>query len=214
MVNLRGILLVALMLSGVVSLSATTLNHFRSSGYPEAGMGVPYGYNASSVGAGDQSFQWCLDLVRTNMVKTETSPVARRRPLVIICAKDSCGTCSAFANMVNDNPRGMPPWFGRLGITTAYFRGKDSGTAPIACAQARAFVKEKFKENVDPCHRAYVYGVYEDGTEYLGAIGPVPMTPDTYGGAIAAQIRRFDNDYDNHLYKPPAANAAFTVEDG
>lgn len=214
MVNLRGILLVALMLSGVVSLSATTLNHFRSSGYPEAGMGVPYGYNSSSVGAGDQSFQWCLDLVRTNMVKTETSPVARRRPLVIICAKDSCGTCSAFANMVNDNPRGMPPWFGRLGITTAYFRGKDSGTAPIACAQARAFVKEKFKENVDPCHRAYVYGVYEDGTEYLGAIGPVPMTPDTYGGAIAAQIRRFDNDYDNHLYKPPAANAAFTVEDG
>lgn len=215
MANIRGLFFVALMLGGGVPLSATTFNQFLSSGYPRAGRGAPYGYNSSSVGAGDQSFQWCLDLVRTNMVKpTVTSPAARRRPLVIICAKDSCGTCSAFANMVNDNPRGMPPWFGRLGITTAYFRGKDSGTAPVACAQARAFVKEKFKENVDPCHRAYVYGVYEDGTEYLGAIGPVPMTPEGYAGAIQNQITRFDNDYDKHLHKPPAANAAFTVEDG
>lgn len=215
MANIRGLFFVALMLGGGVPLSATTFNQFLSSGYPRAGRGAPYGYNSSSVGAGDQSFQWCLDLVRTNMVKpTVTSPAARRRPLVIICAKDSCGTCSAFANMVNDNPRGMPPWFGRLGITTAYFRGKDSGTAPVACAQARAFVKEKFKENVDPCHRAYVYGVYEDGTEYLGAIGPVPMTPEGYAGAIKNQITRFDNDYDKHLHKPPAANAAFTVEDG
>lgn len=215
MANIRGLFFVALMLGGGVPLSATTFNQFLSSGYPRAGRGAPYGYNSSSVGAGDQSFQWCLDLVHTNMVKpTVTSPAARRRPLVIICAKDSCGTCSAFANMVNDNPRGMPPWFGRLGITTAYFRGKDSGTAPVACAQARAFVKEKFKENVDPCHRAYVYGVYEDGTEYLGAIGPVPMTPEGYAGAIQNQITRFDNDYDKHLHKPPAANAAFTVEDG
>lgn len=215
MANIRGLFFVALMLGGGVPLSATTFNQFLSSGYPRAGRGAPYGYNSSSVGAGDQSFQWCLDLVRTNMVKpTVTSPAARRRPLVIICAKDSCGTCSAFANMVNDNLRGMPPWFGRLGITTAYFRGKDSGTAPVACAQARAFVKEKFKENVDPCHRAYVYGVYEDGTEYLGAIGPVPMTPEGYAGAIKNQITRFDNDYDKHLHKPPAANAAFTVEDG
>ena len=215
MVNIRGIFLVALMLSGVVSLSATTLNQFLSSGYPKAGMGAPYGYNLSSMGAGDQSFQWCLDLVSTNMVKPSvTAPAARRRPLVIICGKDSCGTCSAFADMVNKNPRGMPTWFGRLKITTGYFRGKDNGTAPVACAEARAFIKEKFKESVDPCHRVYMYGVYEDGTEYLRSIGPVPMTPDTYGTAIAAQIARFDNDYDNHLYKPPAANAAFTVEDG
>ena len=215
MVNIRGIFLVAMMLSGVVSLSATTLNQFLSSGYPKAGMGAPYGYNLSSMGAGDQSFQWCLDLVSTNMVKPSvTAPAARRRPLVIICGKDSCGTCSAFADMVNKNPRGMPTWFGRLKITTGYFRGKDNGTAPVACAEARAFIKEKFKESVDPCHRVYMYGVYEDGTEYLRSIGPVPMTPDTYGTAIAAQIARFDNDYDKHLYKPPAANAAFTVEDG
>lgn len=222
MVNIRGIFLVALMLSGVMPLSATTLNQFLSSGYPKAGMGVPYGYNSSSIGAGDQSFQWCLDLVSTNMVKPSvTAPAARRRPLVIICGKDSCGTCSAFADMVNKNPRGMPTWFGRLKITTAYFRG----TKP-ACEKARAFIKghqvggvgnkEGFKESesVDPCHRVYVYGVYENGDPYFGTIGSIPMTPDTYGTAIAAQIKRFDNDYDNHLYKPPAANAEFTVEDG
>lgn len=222
MVNIRGIFLVALMLSGVMPLSATTLNQFLSSGYPKAGMGVPYGYNSSSMGAGDQSFQWCLDLVSTNMVKPSvTAPAARRRPLVIICGKDSCGTCSAFADMVNKNPRGMPTWFGRLKITTAYFRG----TNP-ACEKARAFIKGhqvggggnkvgfKESESVDPCHRVYVYGVYENGDLYFGTIGSIPMTPDTYGTAIAAQIKRFDNDYDNHLYKPPAANAEFTVEDG
>ena len=222
MVNIRGIFLVALMLSGVMPLSATTLNQFLSSGYPKAGMGVPYGYNSSSMGAGDQSFQWCLDLVSTNMVKPSvTAPAARRRPLVIICGKDSCGTCSAFADMVNKNPRGMPTWFGRLKITTAYFRG----TKP-ACEKARAFIKGhqvggggnkvgfKESESVDPCHRVYVYGVYENGDRYFGTIGSIPMTPDTYGTAIAAQIKRFDNDYDNHLYKPPAANAEFTVEDG
>lgn len=222
MVNIRGIFLVALMLSGVMPLSATTLNQFLSSGYPKAGMGVPYGYNSSSMGAGDQSFQWCLDLVSTNMVKPSvTAPAARRRPLVIICGKDSCGTCSAFADMVNKNPRGMPTWFGRLKITTAYFRG----TKP-ACEKARAFIKGhqvggvgnkvgfKESESVDPCHRVYVYGVYENGEPYFGTIGSIPMTPDTYGTAIAAQIKRFDNDYDNHLYKPPAANAEFTVEDG
>lgn len=222
MVNIRGIFLVALMLSGVMPLSATTLNQFLSSGYPKAGMGVPYGYNSSSMGAGDQSFQWCLDLVSTNMVKPSvTAPAARRRPLVIICGKDSCGTCSAFADMVNKNPRGMPTWFGRLKITTAYFRG----TKP-ACEKARAFIKGhqvggggnkvgfKESESVDPCHRVYVYGVYENDDPYFGTIGSIPMTPDTYGTAIAAQIKRFDNDYDNHLYKPPAANAEFTVEDG
>lgn len=220
MVNIRGIFLVALMLSGVMPLSATTLNQFLSSGYPKAGMGVPYGYNSSSMGAGDQSFQWCLDLVSTNMVKPSvTAPAARRRPLVIICGKDSCGTCSAFADMVNKNPRGMPTWFGRLKITTAYFRG----TKP-ACEKARAFIKGhqvggggnkvgfKESESVDPCHRVYVYGVYENGDLYFGTIGSIPMTPDTYGTAIAAQIKRFDNEYDKHLYKPPAAN--FTVEDG
>lgn len=222
MVNIRGIFLVALMLSGVMPLSATTLNQFLSSGYPKAGMGVPYGYNSSSMGAGDQSFQWCLDLVSTNMVKPSvTAPAARRRPLVIICGKDSCGTCSAFADMVNKNPRGMPTWFGRLKITTAYFRG----TKP-ACEKARAFIKGhqvggggnkvgfKESESVDPCHRVYVYGVYENGDPYFGTIGSIPMTPDTYGTAIAAQIKRFDNEYDKHLYKPPAANAEFTVEDG
>lgn len=221
MVNIRELFLVALMLSGVMPLSATTLNQFLSSGYPKAGMGVPYGYNSSSMGAGDQSFQWCLDLVSTNMVKPSvTAPAARRRPLVIICGKDSCGTCSAFADMVNKNPRGMPTWFGRLKITTAYFRG----TKP-ACEAARAFIKRhqvgvggnggfKESESVDPCHRVYVYGVYENGDPYFGTIGSIPMTPDTYGTAIAAQIKRFDNDYDKHLYKPPAANAEFTVEDG
>lgn len=211
---MRAISFLMIVLSGVLPLSATTFSQFLSSGHPRAGMGAPYGYNSSAVGAGDQSFQWCLDLVRTNMIKPAvTSPVARRRPLVLICGKDSCGTCSSFADMVNKNPRGMPPWFGRLGITTVYFRGKDSGTAPVACAQARAFVKEKFKESVDPCHRVYVYGVYEDGTEYLGKVGSVPMTPDSYAGAIKNQITRFDNDYDKHLFKPAAANAAFAVED-
>ena len=215
MVTIRGIFLVAMMLGGVMPLSATTLNQFLSSGYPKAGMGAPYGYNSSSMGAGDQSFQWCLDLVRTNMVKPSvTSPAARRRPLVIICGKDSCGTCSAFADMVNKNPRGMPTWFGRLKITTAYFRG----TAK-ACEAARDFIKKhkkdfKESESIDPCHRVYLYGVYENGDEYFGTIGSIPMTPDAYGTAIAAQINRFDNDYDNHLYKPPAANAEFTVEDG
>ena len=116
--------------------------------------------------------------------------------------------------MANKNSRIMSVWFGRFKITTAYFRGKDNGTAPVACAEARAFVKEKFGGAVDPCHRVYVYGVYEDGTEYLGTTGVVGMTLETYANAISAQIKRFDNDYDNHLYKPPAANAAFTVEDG
>lgn len=203
--------------AGVLSISATTFTaRFISSGYPIAGRGALYGYNSSSVGPGDESFQWCLDLVRTNMIKpTVTSPAARRRPLVIICGKDSCGTCSSFANMVNTSTRSMPMWLGRLGITTAYFRGKDSGTAPAACAHARAFIKEKFpKETVDPCHRIYVYGVYEDGTEYLASVGSVPMTADAYGSAIGTQITRFDNNYDKYLFKPPAANAAFAVEDG
>ena len=207
--------------AGALSLNATTLNLILPASYPQggkyplAGKSTPYGYASSATGPGDASFQWCLDLVRTNMVKPSvTSPAARRRPLVIICGKDGCGTCSSFADMVNKNSRGMPVWFGRLKITTAYFRGKDNGTAPAACAHARAFVKEKFGATVEPCHRIYVYGVYEDGTEYLGNAGSVPMEANAYANVITAQITRFDNDYDKHLFKPPAANAAFAVEDG
>lgn len=111
--------------------------------------------------------------------------------------------------MVNNNPRRMPSCFGYHDITTSYFRG-----TARACDAARAFVKEKFKVTGDPCHQVYVYGVYEDGTEYLGKVGSVPLDPEPYGKAILAQVSRFDNDYDKHLFKPAAANAAFTVEDG
>lgn len=111
--------------------------------------------------------------------------------------------------MVNNNPRRMPSCFGYHDITTSYFRG-----TARACDAARAFVKEKFKVTGDPCHQVYVYGVYEDGTKYLGKVGSVPLDPEPYGKAILAQVSRFDNDYDKHLFKPPAANAEFTVEDG
>ena len=123
-------------------MALVILDKFFSSGYPKEGRAAPYGYKSSSIGAGDQSFQWCLDLVRTNIVKPSvTAPAARRRPLVIICGKDSCGTCSAFADMVNKNPRGMPPCFGHLKITTGYFRGKDNGTGPKAYIDAIKFIQ-------------------------------------------------------------------------
>lgn len=169
--------------------------------YPKPGINAPYGYAWSGSGPGDKSFQWCLDLVRTNMVKPEvTSAAARRRPLIIICGKDSCETCSSFAEYVNGHLKGVSLWFARKKITTAYFRGKDNGTSPAACAQARAFIKEKFpNETADPCHRIYAYGLYEDGTEYLRSAGPVKLDFDQYGYAIEDLITGFDNDYDNHL---------------
>lgn len=206
-------------------LSATTLVQFYSTGRPWAGMAAPYGYNTSSqTEPGDQSFQWCLDLVATNKVKPKAgSPTPRRRPLVIICGKDGCATCSSFAQMVNGNLRGMPPNFSYNKILTAYFRGKGNSTgtiSPKACKDAWEFVKTLAEKDpqkfgfVDPCHRVYVYGVYEDGSVYFEGGYSVPMSSTAYGTAIANLVNRFDNDYDNHLYKPPAANAAFTVEDG
>lgn len=40
------------------------------------------------------------------------------------------------------------------------------------------------------------------------------MTASGYANWVIAQVQAFDNAYSKHLYKPPAANAAFTVEDG
>ena len=125
--------------------------------------------------------------------------------------------------MVNGNLRGMPPNFSYNKILTAYFRGKGNSTgtiSPKACKDAWEFVKTLAEKDpqkfgfVDPCHRVYVYGVYEDGSVYFEGGYSVPMSSTAYGTAIANLVNRFDNDYDNHLYKPPAANAAFTVEDG
>ena len=112
----------------------------------------------------------------------------------------------------------MPVWFGRLGITTAYFRGK-SETEPEACKDAFDFVKnmrvkKKMNETVSPCHRIYAYGKFENGDEFFESGGALPATASAYASIIANLIDKFDKQYDNHLYKPPAANAEFTVEDG
>lgn len=44
--------------------------------------------------------------------------------------------------------------------------------------------------------------------------GALPATATAYASIIANLINKFDKQYDKHLYKPPAANAKFTVEDG
>lgn len=198
----------------ILPVGATLINDFDTIGHPRAFRGVPYGYRSSVEGPGELAFQWCIDLAATNQVKPLiTSPAPRRRPIVIICGTDGCAVCSKFAEMVNYQRTSMPPAFGYRGIMTAYFRGRGTENDPKACLQARKFIRDKFG-NANPCHQMYVYGVYEDGTEYLVNAGSVALVDTAYIATIKNQVTRFDNDYDNHLYKPPAANAAFTVEDG
>lgn len=112
----------------------------------------------------------------------------------------------------------MIAWFGRLGITTAYFRGK-SESEPAACRDAFDFIKKMrvekgINETVSPCHRIYAYGKFENGDVFFESGGALPATATAYASIIANLINKFDKQYDNHLYKPPAANAEFTVEDG
>lgn len=112
----------------------------------------------------------------------------------------------------------MIAWFGRLGITTAYFRGK-SESEPAACRDAFDFIKKMrvekgINETVSPCHRIYAYGKFENGDVFFESGGALPATATAYASIIANLINKFDKQYDKHLYKPPAANAAFTVEDG
>lgn len=112
----------------------------------------------------------------------------------------------------------MIAWFGRLGITTAYFRGK-SESEPAACRDAFDFIKKMrvekgINETVSPCHRIYAYGKFENGDVFFESGGALPATATAYASIIANLINKFDKQYDKHLYKPPAANAEFTVEDG
>lgn len=112
----------------------------------------------------------------------------------------------------------MIAWFGRLGITTAYFRGK-SESEPAACRDAFDFIKKMrvekgINETVSPCHRIYAYGKFENGDVFFESGGALPATATAYASIIANLINKFDKQYDKHLYKPPAANAKFTVEDG
>lgn len=112
----------------------------------------------------------------------------------------------------------MIAWFGRLGITTAYFRGK-SESEPAACRDAFDFIKKMrvekgINETVSPCHRIYTYGKFENGDVFFESGGALPATATAYASIIANLINKFDKQYDKHLYKPPAANAKFTVEDG
>lgn len=112
----------------------------------------------------------------------------------------------------------MIAWFGRLGITTAYFRGK-SESEPAACRDAFDFIKKMrvekgINETVSPCHRIYAYGKFENGDVFFESGGTLPATATAYASIIANLINKFDKQYDKHLYKPPAANAEFTVEDG
>lgn len=112
----------------------------------------------------------------------------------------------------------MIAWFGRLGITTAYFRGK-SESEPAACRDAFDFIKKMrvekgINETVSPCHRIYAYGKFENGDVFFESGGALPATATAYASIIANLINKFDKQYDKHLYKPPSANAEFTVEDG
>lgn len=112
----------------------------------------------------------------------------------------------------------MIAWFGRLGITTAYFRGK-SESEPAACRDAFDFIKKMrvekgINETVSPCHRIYAYGKFENGDVFFESGGALPATATAYASIIANLINKFDKQYDKHLYKPPTANAKFTVEDG
>lgn len=129
-------------MSVISPLLATTLTDIYSSGRPRQSRGAPYGYNSSSQGPGAEAFNWCTNLVETSKIKPAPSwQEVRYRPLIIICGKDACGACSSFADMVNNHPRSMIAWFGRLGITTAYFRGK-SESEPAACRDAFDFIKK------------------------------------------------------------------------
>lgn len=117
--------------------------------------------------------------------------------------------------MVNDNPRGLPPFFGYGRMTTGYFRGNDAGTAPSACVEARKFFDSHLGGARGNCHLIGCYGVYEDGTVGIKTsqvLSGTLLTVDGYAAWVKNQVAIFDRNYDKHLYKPAAANAAFDVE--
>lgn len=207
----------SLVLAGVLSLhGATFLNNCKTSGTPIVGYGAPYGYKSSSQGPGAEAFD--------NILRMCNSPVeykynalwdGRLRPVVIIYGKDNCQVCSQFAQMVNDDPRGLPPFFGYGRSVTGYFRGNDSGTAPSACVAARKFFDSHLGGAKGSCHLIGCYGLYEDGTVGIKTSQVLAgdlLTADGYAAWVKNQIVVFDRNYDKHLYKPPAANAAFAVE--
>lgn len=195
---------------------ATFLNYCKTSGDPIVAYGAPYGYKSSSQGPGAEAFSNVLNLCSLPVeYKYNATWDGRLRPVVVIYGKDNCSVCSQFAQMVNDNPRGLPPFFGYGRMTTGYFRGNDAGTAPSACVEARKFFDSHLGGAKGNCHLIGCYGVYEDGTVGIKTsqvLTGTLLTVDGYAAWVKNQVATFDRNYDKHLYKPPAANAAFAVE--
>lgn len=215
--KIRFALYCSLALAGVFSLhGATFLDKCETSGTPIVAHGAPYGYRSSSQGPGAEAFDNILQMCNSPVeYKYNATWDGRLRPVVIIYGKDNCAVCSQFAQMVNNNPRRLPLSFGYGRITTGYFRGNDSGTAPSACVAARNFFDSHLGGAKGSCHLIGCYGLYEDGTVGIKtsqALAGDLLTPDGYALWIQNQVVAFDKNYEKHLYKPPAANATFAVE--
>lgn len=196
-----------------ITQGATYLTYCHTQGDPQVGgEAQPYGYKSSSQGPGDRAFQKLIALCSQRIEYKGKY----RRPIILHYGKDNCTICSEFAKMVNDNVRGLPPYFAFGRITTGYFRGTDSGTAPQACVEARKFFDSHLGGARGSCHLIGCYGIYEDGEVFRTSqvLSGALLTATGYANWVIAQVQAFDNAYSKHLYKPPAANAAFTVEDG
>lgn len=196
-----------------ITQGATYLTYCHTQGDPKVGgEAQPYGYKSSSQGPGDRAFQKLIALCSQRIEYKGKY----RRPIILHYGKDNCTICSEFAKMVNDNVRGLPPYFAFGRITTGYFRGTDSGTAPQACVEARKFFDSHLGGARGSCHLIGCYGIYEDGEVFRTSqvLSGALLTASGYANWVIAQVQAFDNAYSKHLYKPPAANAAFTVEDG
>ena len=91
-----------------ITQGATYLTYCHTQGDPQVGgEAQPYGYKSSSQGPGDRAFQKLIALCSQRIEYKGKY----RRPIILHYGKDNCTICSEFAKMVNDNVRGLPPYF-------------------------------------------------------------------------------------------------------
>lgn len=195
--------------------------HVITSGWPPCGPspvtgydnGAFYGYISSGNGAGDEAFERCLAMMRTNQWN---------RPLMVIYGHDTCSRCDVFAYTANY----FPTWRGNtknIRAVKGYFRGKNDDSGPKACKDAYDFLIAHGVKKSEVCHGVGLYGEYEDGEKPfkffpLNLNGDPHTIKDNFIATAKEWCENYISNYSNHLvtvtwgFKPGQYEALPEVE--
>lgn len=173
-----------------------------TSGWPPCGpspvtgydSGSFYGYISSGNGAGDEAFERCLAMMRTNRWN---------RPLMVIYGHDTCSRCDVFASAANY----FPTWRGNtknIRAVKGYFRGKNDDSGPKACKDAYDFLIAHGVKKSEVCHGVGLYGEYEDGEKPfkffpLDLNGDPHAIKDNFIATAKKWCEDYISNYSNHL---------------